>query len=65
MSPSCTQSDQNGGLASGLSLERAIDHVWTLTAPEVSDRLICRCEWTLDAYASWLATQLPAGCKRH
>jgi len=36
------------------------DIVWTLTAPEVADRLIRRCGWTPDAYERWLGDQLVA-----
>jgi AcrR family transcriptional regulator len=49
------------GLPGGLTMERAIDHVWTLTAPEVADRLVRRCHWSPDAYESWLSDQLRAG----
>jgi AcrR family transcriptional regulator len=49
------------GLPNGLSLDRAIDHVWTLTAPDVADRLVRRCGWTWDDYEGWLAAQLMAG----
>jgi AcrR family transcriptional regulator len=46
------------GLADGETLERVIDMVWTLNSPEVFDRLVHRCGWTLEAYESWLARQL-------
>lgn len=36
------------------------DIVWTLTAPEVADRLIRRCGWSLDAYEQWLGDHLAA-----
>ncbi|HEY7008606.1 MAG TPA: hypothetical protein VH395_06690 [Jatrophihabitantaceae bacterium] len=49
------------GLPHGLTLDRAIDHVWTLTASEIADRLIRRCGSTVDAYESWLSDQLRAG----
>jgi AcrR family transcriptional regulator len=49
------------GLAKGQSVDSAIDHVWTLTALEVADRLVRRCRWSLDDYQQWLATQLTAG----
>jgi AcrR family transcriptional regulator len=48
------------GLADGEALERTIDVVWTLNSPEVFDRLVHRCGWTLEAYESWLAQQLRA-----
>jgi len=34
------------------------DAVWTLTSPEVADRLIRRCGWSARRYESWLARQL-------
>ncbi len=49
------------GLPTGLSEDRAIDHVWTLTALEVADRLVRRCGWSWDDYERWLGTQLTAG----
>lgn len=49
------------GLPNGLSLDTAIDHVWTLTAMDVADRLVRRCGWTWDQYERWLGTQLAAG----
>lgn len=48
-------------LAVNLTHERATDHVWTLTAPELADRLVRRCGWPLDEYQRWLGTQLIAG----
>jgi AcrR family transcriptional regulator len=54
---------QRFGLPIGLSQQRAIDHVWTLTAPEVADRLIRRCGWSLDEYEQWLAHALVTGLR--
>lgn len=51
------------GLGDGVSLERAVDHVWTLTAPGNADRLVRRCGWSLDAYEHWLAAGLDAGLR--
>lgn len=48
------------GLNGHLDAERAVDLVWTLTAPENADRLIRRCGWGLDAYQEWLAGALVA-----
>jgi AcrR family transcriptional regulator len=48
------------GLRRGLTRERAVDAVWTLTAPEVADRLVRRCGWSGTAYERWLASQLVA-----
>ncbi len=49
------------GLPEGLTVERLVDHVWTLTAPDNGDRLVRRCGWTLDAYEHWLAEGLISG----
>ena len=46
------------GLPESLTEARAIDIVWTLTAPEVADRLIGRCQWSSDDYETWLARTL-------
>ncbi len=46
------------GLAPGLDAARAIDIVWTLTAPQTAALLIDRCGWTVDAYAGWLVDTL-------
>ncbi|WP_063739992.1 TetR/AcrR family transcriptional regulator [Amycolatopsis jejuensis] len=40
--------------------DAAVDAVWTLTAPEVYDRLVRRSGWTSAAYERWLTTQLAA-----
>ncbi len=47
----------------GVSIERAVDLVWTLTSPEIADRLIRRCGWTLDAYQQWLGEALVDGLR--
>jgi AcrR family transcriptional regulator len=64
------------GLRQGLSREAAADILWTLTAPEVMDRLVTRRGWTLDAAQEWLAGAMadalfgagpddgPARCRR-
>ncbi len=49
------------GLPDGLTLERAVDTIWTLTAPEIADRLVRRCGWSLDDYETWLANALISG----
>lgn len=46
------------GLPVQWTSERAVDLVWTITGPEVADRLIRRCGWTLDAYQIWLTRAL-------
>ncbi len=43
------------GLRPGLGVEEAGDILWTLTAPEVTDRLTRRRGWSLDRYEVWLA----------
>jgi len=54
------------GLPEGLSLERAVDAIWTLTAPEIADRLVRRCQWSLNDYETWLAHALISGLRpRH
>lgn len=51
------------GLAEGVTVERVVDHVWTLTSPENADRLVRRCGWSLAAYERWLAGGLVAGLR--
>jgi AcrR family transcriptional regulator len=41
-------------LRPGLTVERAADILWTLTSPEIADRLIRRRGWSLDDYERWL-----------
>ena len=54
------------GLPHGLEFEKAVDLVWTLTAPEVADRLLRQCQWSLDEYERWLASALISGFRpRH
>lgn len=43
------------GLRAGLTEAEAADVLWTLTAPELADRLLRRRGWTLDRYERWLA----------
>jgi AcrR family transcriptional regulator len=43
------------GLRPALTLHEAADILWTLTAPEVADRLLRRRHWTLERYQEWLA----------
>jgi len=42
----------------GKALDACVDAVWTLTSPEVYDRLVGRRGWTTAAYERWLAAQL-------
>lgn len=52
------------GLAPGRTGDSLVDELWTLTAPEVFDRLVRRCGWSEEAYAAWLADALAAACVR-
>lgn len=56
--------EETHGLAPGRTRERLLDEVWTLTAPELYDRLVRRCRWTQDAYAAWLGDVLAAAVER-
>ena len=42
------------GLRPGLTPEHAVDIMWAATSFDVADRLIRRCNWSLDAYEQWL-----------
>jgi AcrR family transcriptional regulator len=46
------------GLRDGMDVAEAADILWTLTAPEVLDRLTRRRGWSLDRYERWLATTM-------
>lgn len=52
--------EQTHGIPDPPGRERLHDIVWTLTAPEVADRLIRRCSWSPVDYENWLAGQLAA-----
>jgi AcrR family transcriptional regulator len=43
------------GLQAGLSEQAAADILWTLTAPDIVERLIVQRHWPWDAYERWLA----------
>jgi AcrR family transcriptional regulator len=43
------------GLRPGLTEAEAADVLWTLTAPELADRLTRRRGWSMDRYEQWLA----------
>ena len=53
------------GLPAGVSLDRAVDMVWTLNSPEVYDRLVRRCGWAPADYQAWLGGQLAACLAPH
>lgn len=46
------------GLRTGLDVDAAADVLWTLTAPDVADRLVRRRDWGWDRYETWLATAM-------
>lgn len=52
------------GLPRARAAEDLVDEIWTLTAPEVYDRLVRRCGWSDAAYAAWLGEVLAAACTR-
>ena len=43
------------GLRPGLAVADAADILWTLTAPELTHRLVHRRRWSLDKYEAWSA----------
>ena len=51
---------ERGALPRGRFLDELVDAVWTLTSPEVYDRLVRRSGWQSARYETWLATQLAA-----
>lgn len=51
---------ERGDLPSTRSFDEVVDVVWTLTSPEVYDRLVRRSGWTGTRYEAWLAAQLTA-----
>ena len=42
-----------------------VDEVWTLTAPEIYDRLVRRRGWTHDANAAWLSDAVASAVHAH
>ena len=46
------------GLRAGLDTSAAADIVWTLTAPEIADRLVNRRGWGWARYEKWLGTTM-------
>ena len=55
--------DERFGLGGGAGVERVVDLIWTLTAPENADRLVRRCGWSYDDYESWLAEAMTDGLR--
>jgi hypothetical protein len=43
------------GFRAGLSEQAAADILWTLTAPDLVERLITKRNWPWDTYERWLA----------
>lgn len=41
------------GLRDGLDVQSAADVLWTLTAPDIADRLVNRCGWGWDRFQEW------------
>lgn len=46
------------GLRDGLTVDDAAAILWTLTAPDVADRLVNRRGWGWDRFAAWLGTTM-------
>jgi hypothetical protein len=46
------------GLRDGLTVEDAAAILWTLTAPDIADRLVNRRGWGWDRFAGWLGTTM-------
>ncbi|MEI2774741.1 MAG: TetR/AcrR family transcriptional regulator [Tetrasphaera sp.] len=46
------------GLRDGLSAAEAADILWTLTSPDVADRLVRRRGWSLERYEGWLGNAM-------
>ena len=44
--------------------KHVVDVVWTLTSPEIYDRLVVDCGWSDGAYRTWLAASLTAAVER-
>lgn len=52
------------GLPAGFTVNTFLDEMWSLTAPELYDRLVRRCGWTHEAYSGWLAEVLVCAFRR-
>lgn len=59
-----TMLETKHGLPDGRGLGKLVDEVWTLTAPEVYDRLVRRRGWSHEAYAVWLSDAVAGACTR-
>ena len=47
--------DAIGALRDDLGVDEAIDVLWTLNSPQVHQRLVRDCGWTVDRFQAWLA----------
>lgn len=52
------------GLPPGFAVDAFLDETWSLTAPELYDRLVRRCGWSHGAYTSWLCDVLVGAFER-
>jgi AcrR family transcriptional regulator len=59
-----TMLETRHGLPEGRERGELVDEVWTLTAPELYDRLVRRRGWSHEAYAAWLADAVASACTR-
>ena len=46
------------GLRDGLDVDAAADILWTLTSPDLADRLVTRRGWGWDRFEGWLGTTM-------
>lgn len=51
---------ERGTLPQGRPVDELVDAIWTLTSPEVYDRLVRRSGWNPAQYEAWLGAQLAA-----
>jgi AcrR family transcriptional regulator len=59
-----TMLETRHGLPAGRVLGELVDEVWTLTAPEVYDRLVRRRGWSHEGYTTWLSDAVAGACTR-
>jgi AcrR family transcriptional regulator len=59
-----TMLETRHGLPDGRERGELVDEVWTLTAPELYDRLVRRRGWSHEAYAGWLSDAVVGACTR-
>lgn len=56
--------ERTHGLPPGRTRDEVVDEIWTLTSPEVFDRLVRRRGWSSERYAAWLGDAVAAACTR-